>query len=339
MATSDPLRCAVVGMGDIGGVHAGILGSLPDAELVATCDLDAERERRSPEGPAFTTDVSEVLDDDSIEAVWLCTPPEAHRELAVTALGAGKHVFCEKPIATRLGDADAMVAAAAHHSDRVLAIGHTLRFHPDYLAAHEHASNGNLGQLVQLSARWITGDHEGRALSGHTSVALEMAIHDVDVLRWLAGDVHAVSATASAITPCGDGPDSLVATVELASGAVATLEHGWILPSATHMESDHRLAVFGSLGTAYVDLQATPTRIFGAHGPRFPRTTYRPGDGPVAVGALATMDRHFLATIRGGPSWPVPLADARAALAVALAMELSAAQRRRVEIAEIEADA
>lgn len=329
-----PLRAAVIGLGAIGRDHATILASLPEVECVAAADIDPSRAAACPPGVEFMSDPLRLLDRGDIEAVWICTPQHLHREWVVAALQRDLHVFCEKPIAHTVEDADAMIAEAARAST-LLCIGHTLRFHPDYQAAQSAVANGRVGRPVHLSARWNTGDHEGRVISGRTTVPLEMSIHDIDVLRWIAGDITEVFALAATETPCGPGPDAVVGTARFASGAVAALEHNWLMPSATGMFSDHRLAVFGTTGSVYVNLRDTPTQIYGNDGLLLPRTTYRLTSHGIPSGALANADRHFVQSVRRGLAWPLDLSDARAALTVALAMDRSVAEHRPVRIDEL----
>ncbi|QWF20533.1 Gfo/Idh/MocA family oxidoreductase [Nocardioides sp. LMS-CY] len=337
-APFEPLRCAVVGLGSIGRDHAAILDALPETELVVGCDLDPTRRAVLPAEVPFVTEADAVLDRDDVDAVWVCTPQHLHRDLTVAALERGLHVFSEKPIAHSLADADAMIHAAERCSEAVLVVGHTLRFHPDFVVAMEAVAAGQVGVPIQLSARWNTGDHEGTVISGRTTVPLEMAIHDVDILRQIAGEVRSVFAVASTISPCGPGPDAVAGTLEFESGAVASLDHSWIMPSTTGMFSDHRLAVFGDRGTVYVETRPTPAQIFGPDGPAFPNTAYRQANPLIPGGALATADRHFVRTVKHGAPWPLTLADARAALAIALAMDRSIVERRPVEMREIEGE-
>lgn len=330
-----PLGVAVVGLGMVGKDHAEILHALPEVRLLVAADIDSGRAAVVPAGVEFVTDPLAALEHPGVEAVWICTPQHLHRDLVVAALERGLHVFCEKPLASTLADADAMIETAAR-APGVLAVGHTLRFHPDYRAAHRAVASGQVGEPVHLAARWNTGDHEGRIISGRTTVPLEMAIHDIDILRWIAGEVTEVYATASSITPCGPGPDAVVGTLRFASGAVAALEHNWIMPFDTGMRSDHRLAVFGTKGSAYVELRQTPTQVFGTAGSSFPNSTYRPPDLDVPAGALASADRYFVQTVRTGLPWPLGLDDARAALAIALAMDRSIARGLPVRLDEVE---
>lgn len=320
----------------IGHEHARILAALPEANLLACCDIDPDRHDSVPVGVSFLTDLQQTLGLAGLEAVWVCTPQHLHRPIVEQALALDLAVFCEKPIAHSLEDADAMIATA-ESSRGVLVIGHTLRFDPDYLAAREAVARGDIGNIVQMAARWNAPDYEGRIISGRTTVPLEMMIHDIDIFRWLAGPVERVYAEASPIPIVGPGPDAAVGTLRFRSGAVGILDHNWIMASETGIASDHRLAVFGTAGSVYVEFRDPPTWVFSPKGVRREQTTYSAHPRGIPSGALATEDRYFLRSIRNGSEWPITLSDARAALACAVALNESSATSRPVLVSEIAA--
>lgn len=317
-----PVKCAVVGIGMIGTEHAAILAGNPCADLLYCCDIDPTAKERIPAGVAFTTELSDCLETPTLEAVWVCTPQHLHLPVVEAALSRGLQVFCEKPIAASLADADAMVTAAEDASG-TLVIGHTLRFDPDYIAVAEAARSGTLGEIVHMSARWNAPQWEGRIISGRTTVPLEMAIHDIDIMLWLAGDVERVYGEATSIQVVGRGPDAAVGTLRFRSGAVGALDHNWIMNERTGMTSDHRLAVFGTKGAAYVESRGTPAVIFTEGGPNYLRNTYCSYPRDVPFGVLPTEDACFLAKVRDGRSWPISLKQARSALITALALDRS----------------
>jgi UDP-N-acetylglucosamine 3-dehydrogenase len=327
-----PVRCAVIGVGMVGTIHAQILAACAEANLVACCDTDPSRAEAVPEGVAFLTDLDTTLAAPGLEAVFVCTPQHLHRPIVEPALARGLAVFCEKPFASTLEDADAMIRAAANSSG-VLQIGHTLRFSPDYLAIHEAVSGQEIGTVVHMAARWNAPDFEGRIISGRTTVPQEMMIHDIDIMRWLVGDIRRVYAEPYRSPVTGPGPDAMVATLQFQSGAVGVLDHNWIMPTASGLESDHRLAVFGSAGSAFVEFRDAPAVVFGAGSPSLKRTTYYSLPDGIPYGAMPTEDRYFLTSVRDGRPWPISLADARAAVACALALDESARTGKPVTMA------
>lgn len=331
-----PVRSAIVGMGMIGTTHASILRALPDAELVAVADSDPARLSDFSELHTYRSGL-ELLEQENIDALWICTPPSAHLALATAALERGIDVFCEKPVADSIDDAQRMLDAS-RSSSGLLAVGHTLRFHPDVQALAASVREGRLGDIVQAHARWATNDAEGVLLSGRVSIPLEMSVHHLDVLGWCLGEVKDVYARASSIAPCGPGPDAVSAVLTFESGATAALEHSWIMPASTGVSSDQRLAFFGTRGTGYFDAQRPFTQEFATTGTRMAHTAYRGFDHAVPAGALANTDRHFLAAVRGDLEWPVPVEDAVRALRLALAMDESIASGLPVQMGSDHAD-
>ncbi len=332
----EPVNVALFGIGMIGREHARILDANPGANLLAVCDTDPDAAQYVPDGVEFTTDLDAALGTPGLEAVWVCTPQAFHLPVVEAALDRGLAVFCEKPIAASIEDANAMLVAAERNPGP-LAIGHTLRFDPNYIAVHDAVAAGELGEIVHLAARWNAPDYEGRIISGRTTVPAEMAIHDLDIMRWLVGPIERIYAEAAGMEVVGPGPDAAVGTVRFASGAVGALDHNWILPGESGVKSDHRLAVFGARGAASVESRETPAVIFTDDSTRFLNTTYYSYPNGIPFGALPTADAYLLAMVRDGRPWPISLEDARAALVAATAMEKSIETGRPVLLADVEA--
>ena len=188
-----PVKIGLVGTGEIGQVHAQAHAATEGTELCLAALVQPEAEQRFSEQyaarlyPSFDA----LLEDATVDAVDICLPNDLHRQFAVRALQAGKHVLCEKPIALTLDDADAMLDAA-RRADRFLMIGHVLRFWPEYRTAKEALDAGTVGQPLAISARRMVsllagtqGDrgwrHDPRRSGG---AVLDMQIHDLDAFCW-----------------------------------------------------------------------------------------------------------------------------------------------------------
>ena len=328
-----PVGCALVGHGMIGCEHARILAANPAADLVVVCDTDPVAATGIPPGTRFTTDLDDALDMEGVEAVWVCTPQHLHLPVVEAGMNRGLHVFCEKPFASSLDDADRMIALDTTTSGS-LVIGHTLRFDPNYVAVHRAICEGRLGEIVHVSARWNAPDYEGRIISGRTTVPQEMAIHDLDVMRWMVGDIERVYAEAARPGVVGPGPDATVATVRFDSGAVGALDHNWIMPFEAGLRTDHRLAVFGTRGSAYIETRDSPAVVFSVDGLQHIHPGYYSYPNDVPYGTLPSEDAFFLNRVSDGRAWPLTLDDARAALVAALAMDRSIDEARPVDLAE-----
>ncbi|MFW6065817.1 MAG: Gfo/Idh/MocA family protein, partial [Planctomycetota bacterium] len=181
------VRVGVVGLGMMGRTHLTAYRDIPQADVVALCDSDPDRregERSAAPGARATGNYRELLEDSGIDAVDLCVPTHLHATLTVEALEAGKHVFCEKPMALRTDQARAMLAAA-ETAGRTLMVGHVLRFWPEYVAIKQIIDDGRFGRVRSAALRrisgppgWDAGWYADASLSG--SAAMDLHIHDVD---------------------------------------------------------------------------------------------------------------------------------------------------------------
>lgn len=327
-----PVRCAVVGVGMMGSVHVQVLDALPEAHLVACSDLDSDVASRLPSGVRFFVDLDRLLATEMVEAVFVCTPQEHHLPVVARCLEAGLPVFCEKPIAHDLDDADAIIGITRQTGGR-LAVGHTMRFEPDYVALARSVKAGDIGALVSVSARRNVPAFEGRLLAHRTTLPVEVGVHDIDLLRWLAGDIARVQAMPASTSSLGEGAvDAVVATLRFTSGAVGLVEFNWVMNSRSGLAGDYRLAVFGTQGAGYVEMRDPVTRVYSLGENRWLGTHGVFDVGGTMAGSVAIEDRHFLGWVRGRRDWPVSLEDARAALEVALALDESARSGKPVAL-------
>ncbi|MBC7911579.1 MAG: Gfo/Idh/MocA family oxidoreductase, partial [Pyrinomonadaceae bacterium] len=129
----NPLKVGIIGAGYIGGVHASVLARDERVSVASVYDIDADRASRLARsaGASVAVSAEEVIRD--CDAVYITTPNTKHTELAIAAAVAGRHVFCEKPMATNLADARS-VLEAANESQLVFQVGHNRRFAPVYAA-------------------------------------------------------------------------------------------------------------------------------------------------------------------------------------------------------------
>jgi predicted dehydrogenase len=252
----------VIGAGLFGENHALVYSRLPKVELVAVCDQNEERAREVAArygAQAYYTDYAELLADPDIQAVSIATPDFAHTEIALAAAQSGKHILCEKPLATTVEEAQAVVDAAARAEVKLMVDFHN-RVNPPFVAARDNVRDGAIGTPAYGYAR----------LSNTTFVPLEMlswadrssalwflGSHAVDIMRFILNDtvvrVQAVSRSGILQKLGVDAPDFHVAIAEFERGAVVTFEHAWILPRSQPIVYDFKLELLGSNGAIYVD--------------------------------------------------------------------------------------
>lgn len=194
---AEPLRVAVVGVGRQGRAILGELAKFPQAQIVAVCDRNESRmrggQRRAKDAEGFL-DCGELLAKRAdLQAVIVATGTHQHKEVALAALAAGKHVYCEAPLAHTLADAKEL-AKAARAGKAVFAVGLQGRSNPVYKLARSFARSGSLDRVVSLRGAWNqkTSWQAGTeaelnwrldpALS--TGLPGEVASHQVDVVNW-----------------------------------------------------------------------------------------------------------------------------------------------------------
>jgi predicted dehydrogenase len=235
------IRVGLVGCGFIAAIHSRALKALAaaglvDAAVVATCDRDvarAEAFARAHRAEVATDDPARVLE--AVDAVYVCTPTAAHLEAVEAAAGAGVAVFCEKPLAPSLPEAEA-VADAVASSGVPAQVGLVLRTSPAYRALVDLVGSGRLGRPQAAVFRddqyFPTRGQYGSSWRADVSVAgggtlIEHSIHDLDVLRWLLGEATSVSARTENFAGHPGIEDVAVATLGFASGATASLVSVW----------------------------------------------------------------------------------------------------------------
>ena len=174
----------VVGAGAMGAHHARIYSELPEAHLRAIVDVDIERAERLAGrfGCRAYASVDHLLAEErSVEAISVAVPTSVHLDVAGRLLGEGKHVLVEKPVAATVAEADELVSLA-RASGSILAVGHVERFNPAVRELREQLRAGALGDVISLLARRV-GLMPPRVHDAN--VILDLAIHDVDVFRFL----------------------------------------------------------------------------------------------------------------------------------------------------------
>lgn len=245
---------SILGAGFMGSAHAGNYAALGDRVRVKTvASRTAERAAKVAAivGAEATTDLDAAIDDPEIEAVDICLPTLLHREFAVAALEAGKHVFLEKPIALTPDDADAIVAAA-ERADRILMVGLVLRFWPEYVELQRRVADGELGRPTAVTVSRLSPPADWNdwmadpAQSG--GAAVDLMIHDLDQMNWLLGEPRSIFASEPS-------PGHVHAVVEY-DGAAGVAEASMCMPRSYPFSSLIRVLCAG--GVAEYAFSAAP---------------------------------------------------------------------------------
>jgi len=227
------VKIGIVGAGYIAGVHAGILANDDRVELFSVHDVVPECATKIARsfGAKVVSSVNEVLD--SSDAIYITTPNTKHVPVAIAAADAGKHVFCEKPLATTVADAK-LVAEKANNAKGIFQVGHNRRFAPVYATLRQmlqethkpHSAHIKMNRGELLKPVW-TGDAN---VTG--GFLFETTIHMFDMTRFLFGEIESLWATGS--THEYSEVDDFSVLLKFVNGLHATLassaDASWLFP-------------------------------------------------------------------------------------------------------------
>jgi myo-inositol 2-dehydrogenase/D-chiro-inositol 1-dehydrogenase len=331
-----PIGVAVLGAGRMGQTHIRNLAGIADAKVVAVADPDAasaERGRAIARAEHALTDPLAAIALAGVDAVVIVTPTSTHAGLIEAAVTAGKAVWSEKPIALDLAETARVVELVAR-SGRPLQLGFMRRFDPGYAAAKARIEAGELGRIEQFRAlSRDTYPPPVEFLRHAGGIFLDMTVHDLDLARFLVGEVEEVTAWAEVLAEprfaeAGDF-DTALAMLRFTNGAMGVVE------TARHSEwgYDIRTEVSGATGKVVIEdahkTALTFSRRFGFEGDHFENFPDR------FEAAFRLELEAFIAAVREGRRPTPGPEDALETLRLALACSISRAEGRSVRLSEV----
>ncbi|MGU3647132.1 Gfo/Idh/MocA family protein [Microbacterium sp. C23T] len=250
------MRYGIVGAGYFGKEFARILRDLPDAELAAVYSTGDAADLAREAGCRVVDSVAALVE--AADAVIVASPNHVHRESAELASLAGRHVFCEKPVALTYAECDAMVSAAERSGALFLA-GHVMHFMPGIRRAARLVAEGAIGvPVVARTAR--VGWEDGTAAPGWKKMRASSGghlfhhIHELDILQHFIGPAETVSMTGGAAPQAGprtgDEDALLLAAATFPGDRYATLEWGSVF-----RQPEHTITIQGTTGILHIDMQ------------------------------------------------------------------------------------
>ncbi|MCH8013081.1 MAG: inositol 2-dehydrogenase [Candidatus Marinimicrobia bacterium] len=240
----------VIGAGRIGKLHAENILKMPEAYLKMITDPYMDEAWAEKHGLKVVPDIETILSDDEIEGVFILSPSTLHAEQIIQAARAGKHIFCEKPIAL---DPDIIINVLNVVEDQgvKLQVGFNRRFDPDFKRLKQAVDCGKIGRLyfIKITSR-DPAPPPLEYIQSSGGIFLDMTIHDFDMVRYLSGsDVDEVYAAGAVLidqvfADAGD-VDTAVTTLKLKCGTLAVIDNS----RQAVYGYDQRIEVFGSKGS------------------------------------------------------------------------------------------
>ncbi|MHC5269864.1 Gfo/Idh/MocA family protein [Enterococcus sp. LJL98] len=276
------LRVGIIGAGSISHEHIQAYQKMPNVELVALCDINTEQLEKMATlyqvGETYATK-EEMLENAEIDAVSVCVWNSAHAECAIAALNAGKHVLCEKPMATTVEEAKAM-QAAAEENGRLLMIGFVRRFGNDANIIMDFKEKDFFGEIYYGKATYLRrhGNPEGwfgdKSRSGGGPL-IDLGVHVIDLLTYLLGKNRPVSVYGATFQKLFNRPDvkdkqgyisstpgEIICDVEDLASAMIRFDNGSVISIETSFslnvkDDEQKLELFGNKGGAMLNPSLT----------------------------------------------------------------------------------
>ncbi len=332
------VKLAVIGTGRMGSIHVrNIVRQIPDVDLVAVCDIRLEVAQAVADECGIqrvVKDYHELLTDPDIEAILIATSTDTHAFIMKDVAAAGKHIFCEKPLALELDKIDEALAEVEKAGVK-LQVGFNRRFDKSYKRVHDIVASGEIGRPCVLHIVNRDPDFpsmEFLRVSG--GMFLDLGIHDLDMVRYQMGEVEEVYATGAVLIndelkEFGDIDTGLI-LLKFANGAMGTIDNS----RKAVYGYDQRLEVFCSNGTAMMENEKETTAVKGnvngftsAKPPYFFMQRYAP--------CYVEEVHQFVECVRDDKKTPTTGADGRAAVVLGYAAIKSLRENRPVKTGEI----
>jgi predicted dehydrogenase len=326
MSNPKTARLGIVGGGIRGHMFARATRERASAELVAICDKSAEVRQDAMRDfgvPAYAEVNQMLAAHPELTAAVIATPDFAHREVAVACAQQGLDLLVEKPLATTVADAEAIIAAAHEVGGRIM-VGFENRWNPRFLTVKRllgtEASGPVVAQQVSLNDT-IYVPTRMLSWAAKSSPAWFLMPHTLDLAMWLSGasprSVHATGRKGILQARGVDTWDSITATFQLTDGSYVVLNSSWILPETAPAVYDFRYEVQTSEAAFHIDGANHGVTHYGADGVRWPQSAVYERNSRIA-GVPIDMMNDFITFVEDG-SVAVPGPEAGLAVTRALA--------------------
>lgn len=335
-----PINIGIIGAGAVAQRgHIPEFSSIEGVNIIGIADIDLEKAKLIAQEagiPRVFKDYQRMLALEELDAVSICTPNYLHAPMTKAACDAGKHVLCEKPMATTIEDAQEMIEAAAQNNV-ILMIEQAKRFTPPVEVTKSLLQMGIVGEVLAVRSKfghwgaqaWSpTGSWFFEKEKSGGGVLIDLGIHHADLINWYTEGMQVESVTgmiSSVANKQWEVEDYAIGTLRYNSGALASLEVSWCTkPPFDGTE------IVGTKGTLFVNYPGMPSVVFQAFGEINGRFVPQiPGESK-----FGSPFRHFVDCIREGKTPLTPGEVGRDALKIVSAIYESAEQGREVKLIE-----
>jgi UDP-N-acetylglucosamine 3-dehydrogenase len=324
-----PIGVGVVGVGNMGIRYLKCFLQMEEVKLIGVCDINEEllnSIKIQYKGVNTTTDLAELLDNDELDAVFICVNENFHEVPLKKSVDSNKHILIEKPFADNLDVGRRMIEALDGYQKKV-SVGHLLRFDPRYSGAFKAIRQGEIGDVVYLTCKRASVINGPRYYKGEASLAFHLSVHDIDLFRWfISSEVESVSALRKSEVLKSIGVDDcLLSLLKFRNGVVAQMEHSWIMPTKYPPKLDARIQIVGTKGVIDLNLRDQGLSIFSEERAEMINTSYffERADGRIS-GCLIEQLRAFIDSIRKNQDPLVSARDGFEAIRVADALSKAA---------------
>jgi predicted dehydrogenase len=339
------LKIGIIGTGRFGRLHMRVLQQLDHCEVVAISDVNVELLREVQKNFQISKVYENALDmmkDPEIDVIDIVSDENTHGPYAIEAIKQGKHVFIEKPIATKYEEAIQIEELAKRHQVQVM-VGNISRFSQPYASIKKALMNGILGKVGMIRSKrnfsrdWF--EHFGKRVHP----VYESGIHEIDLLLWYAGckctEVYAIEQNMSGY----EHPDAFSALLTFENGLIASLDSAWLIPKGgphNLVETlelggtiDADIEIYGNKGTANFKLAHSGYSIWTDQGVQHPELTLWTTEHDGIGGAIRSELQHFIFQVRKeAHSEVAPLRDSVEALKIADAIVKSAKEKQIIHL-------
>ena len=250
---SKKLNFTVYGCGNISNVHATAVKALEDAELIGCADINKASADAFAEkyGIHSYESLEDMISDDKVDVVCICTPNGTHADIAIKILKANKNVIVEKPMAITTEECDRIIAEAEKSKGKIMVISQ-MRTAPDIIKAKEIVQSGALGKIVLCDLymkyyrdpSYYKGSWHGTLKMDGGGALINQGIHGVDIIQYIVGPIVNTKSFVKTLVHDIEAEDTVVSAVEFENGAIGVIE----ATTSINPGFDREIKIHGSRG-------------------------------------------------------------------------------------------